>query len=72
MPQMNGRELAAAIQQRIPGLPVLFVSGYTDDIVARQGVVREGVALLEKPFTQAALGARVRELLDWKGPTGRE
>jgi PAS domain S-box-containing protein len=67
MPQMNGRELADVVRRRIPGLPVLFVSGYTDDIVARQGVVREGVSLLEKPFTQAALGTSVRELLDGRG-----
>jgi DNA-binding response OmpR family regulator len=43
---------------------VLFVSGYTDDIVAQQGIVREGVELLEKPFSPDTLGRRIRRLLD--------
>ncbi|MEP7215726.1 MAG: hypothetical protein ABI782_05685 [Anaerolineaceae bacterium] len=51
MPEMNGRELADELQSRHPNLKCLFVSGYTADIIARQGVLDEGVSFLEKPFT---------------------
>jgi CheY-like chemotaxis protein len=64
MPRMNGSQLADKVQAHFPGLPVLFVSGYTDDIVAQQGIVREGVELLEKPFSPDTLGRRIRRLLD--------
>ncbi len=64
MPRMNGGELAEAVRQSYPGLPVLFVSGYTDDIIAQHGIVREGVALLEKPFSPSVLARKVRELVD--------
>jgi signal transduction histidine kinase/CheY-like chemotaxis protein len=64
MPRINGGQLAEAVRQRYPGLPVLFVSGYTDDIIAQHGIVRDGVALLEKPFSPSALAHKVRELLD--------
>ena len=47
-----------------PDLKVLYISGYMDDAVVRQGVTRAEVAFLQKPFTMAALTARVRELLD--------
>jgi len=64
MPHMNGKELADGVRSRMPELPILFVSGYTDDIIAENGIVTEGIALLPKPFTHATLGQRVRELLD--------
>ncbi|MFM7299348.1 MAG: response regulator, partial [Planctomycetota bacterium] len=70
MPRMNGGELAEAVRQRYPGLPVLFVSGYTDDIIAQHGIVREGVALLEKPFSPSALARKVRELVDLHSARG--
>jgi signal transduction histidine kinase/ActR/RegA family two-component response regulator len=63
MPQMNGRQLAEAVASRLPDLPVLFVSGYTDDIIAQHGVLRGGVALLEKPFTPAELGQKIEDIL---------
>jgi two-component system, cell cycle sensor histidine kinase and response regulator CckA len=43
---------------------VLFMSGYTDDAILRHGVVSEGVAFLQKPFTNQALLGKVREVLD--------
>lgn len=64
MPHINGRQLAEAARQRLPGLPVLFISGYTEDIIADHGVLREGVALLEKPFSPSDLAHKVREILD--------
>jgi hypothetical protein len=48
---------------------VLFISGYTDDIVAQHGILRDGVALLEKPFSTSALAHKIRSLLDGR-PAG--
>jgi CheY-like chemotaxis protein len=64
MPHMNGKQLADEVRRRMPNLPILFVSGYTDDIIAQHGIVGGGIALLSKPFSPATLGQRVRELLD--------
>jgi signal transduction histidine kinase len=66
MPEMNGRDLAAAIQQVRPGLKLLFMSGYTAGIVASRGILTPELALIEKPFTAASLAAKVREVLDRK------
>ena len=64
MPGMNGRMLADRIAILRPGIKVLFVSGYTADIIARNGVLEEGVFFIPKPFSQRALAAKVRERLD--------
>jgi CheY-like chemotaxis protein len=67
MPEMNGRELAERAQALRPGLGCLFMSGYTDDVIARHGVLPEEVKLLEKPFTLESLAGRIREVLDATG-----
>lgn len=64
LPGMGGRELAENLTRSRPGLKVLFMSGYTSDAVVRRGVLQAEVAFLQKPFTMAALGDRVRQLLD--------
>ncbi|MEZ5098444.1 MAG: GAF domain-containing protein [Thermoleophilia bacterium] len=64
MPRMSGRELAERLVTDRPELPVLFISGYTDDAVLRHGIRENEAELLQKPFTSAALTRRVRELLD--------
>ena len=63
MPGMNGRALAASLVAARPGLRVIFMSGYTDDILARHGVLEPGTFFLAKPFTTTALLQRVREAL---------
>ena len=64
MPGMSGREVAETVRAARPGVRVLFVSGYTDDAVVRHGVLTAEMAFLQKPFTLAALGGKVREVLD--------
>ncbi|HXV85935.1 MAG TPA: response regulator, partial [Gemmatimonadales bacterium] len=67
MPRMSGRDLAAALSAERPDLRVLFMSGYTDDVIARHGVLEAGTNLLQKPFTTDRLVRRVREVLDTGG-----
>ncbi len=55
MPDMSGRELAEKLAERVPSLATLYISGYTDDIIARHGVLEDGVVLLQKPFSRARL-----------------
>lgn len=66
---MNGREVADAARERIPGLKILFMSGYSEDVIVHQGRLDEGVKLLMKPFRRADLASKVRETLD--GPDTR-
>jgi PAS domain S-box-containing protein len=63
MPKMSGRELAEKLTVMSPGLKVVYMSGYTDDIVAREGVVFEDTILLHKPFTPEGLARKLREAL---------
>ena len=64
MPEMNGKALAERLTVLWPGLKVLFVSGYTGETIARQGILGEGRAFLPKPFSPEALARKVREVLD--------
>ncbi|MFN2563687.1 MAG: PAS domain S-box protein [Gemmatimonadaceae bacterium] len=64
MPGLSGRELIGRLKIMSPSLPVLFVSGYTEEGVRRQGVLEPGAAYLEKPFTPEKLLRKVREVLD--------
>jgi len=64
MPEMSGAELARRLAAVRPSLPVLFMSGYTDDVVARQGILESGIPLLNKPFYPRDLLQKVREVLD--------
>jgi CheY-like chemotaxis protein len=64
MPEMNGSQLVQRVLEARPGIRVLFMSGYTDDEVMRRGVIDGQTAFLQKPFTPALLGNKVREVLD--------
>jgi CheY-like chemotaxis protein len=64
MPGMNGRELADRLTQSRPDLPVLYVSGYTEDADLRLGLAGATRSLLAKPFTSLELARRVRTILD--------
>jgi CheY-like chemotaxis protein len=64
MPLQSGRELAGHLARERPGLKVLYISGYSDNIISRHGILDDGVHLLPKPFTPEQLLVRVRKLLD--------
>jgi PAS domain S-box-containing protein len=69
MPGMNGRELAAHLRGLDPALRVLFMSGYSGDVVAERGLLPSDVSLIPKPFSPTALAARVRDVLDGPPPS---
>src|SRR5580698_9150347 len=64
MPGMNGRELATQIADLLPGMRVLYMSGYTENAIGHDGMLDAGINLLQKPFSLPALKDRVREVLD--------
>lgn len=64
MPQKSGLELVAQAHRIRPNLPVLYISGYTEEHTKVQNLVHEGTAFLQKPFTPSTLARRVREILD--------
>ena len=64
MPEMSGRVVRDQVAALHPDIKVLYMSGYTDDVVAHHGILEEGVHLLKKPFTAHALAAKVREALE--------
>ena len=61
---MNGRELAANLKTLHPKLKALFMSGYTADVIAHHSVLEEGTHFIQKPFSSAQLGLKVREVLE--------
>ena len=63
MPEMNGRDLADRLKTLNPKLKVLFMSGFTADAIAHQGVLDEGIRLIQKPFTMRDLAGKVKEAL---------
>ena len=64
MPEMNGRDLARELKAAYPGLKCLFMSGYTADVIAENGVLHEGVQFIQKPFSGDELAAGIRAALD--------
>jgi CheY-like chemotaxis protein/two-component sensor histidine kinase len=64
MPQMSGGDLAHKLREMNPRLKILFMSGYTDDMIASHGVLAGETQLIQKPFTAEALARRIRSVLD--------
>ena len=64
MPGMNGRELAQRISEIRPNVKILYMSGYTENVVGHNGMLDAGVRLLQKPFNLRDLKIKVREVLD--------
>ena len=64
MPEMSGKELAERLSAGRPAIKCLFMSGYTANVIAHQGVLDEGVEFVQKPFTNDQLAAKVRQVLD--------
>jgi nitrogen-specific signal transduction histidine kinase/CheY-like chemotaxis protein len=67
MPKMNGRQLAEEVARIRPSVKLLYVSGYTSNAIVHYGVLDAGLWFLPKPFSLAALVAKVREVLDAPG-----
>jgi FixJ family two-component response regulator len=64
MPGMSASELSTQLSCFRPAMAILFMSGYTEETIASQGVLASQVSFLEKPFTANSLLRRVREALD--------
>ena len=72
MPGMSGRELSTKLCASYPQTKVLYLSGYTEDAIAHEGVLDSGTAFLQKPFTLQMLSRKVREVLDERSLETRE
>jgi PAS domain S-box-containing protein len=64
MPNMNGQELADALRNQRPDMGVLFMSGYTDDVIAHHGVLEPGINFIQKPITLSILAHKLRDVLN--------
>ena len=64
MPELGGAEFARRLAELQPELPILFMSGFTDDEVVRRGLLDPDAPYLQKPFDAGSLARRVREILD--------
>ena len=64
MPGMNGRDLAFRLLEVRPGMKCLYMSGYTSNVIAHQGVLDEGVNYIQKPFSLGDLARKLRSVLD--------
>jgi CheY-like chemotaxis protein len=63
MPKMGGTELAEKLRKLAPDIQVVFMSGYTENAIVHQGVLKEGIYFIHKPLTPDALSSMVRKVL---------
>jgi CheY-like chemotaxis protein len=70
LPEMSGGHVAEALRTRHAELPVLFMSGYTDDELVRADLEKPGTSFLQKPFTARDLAECVRQILTVSSPPG--
>jgi len=64
MPNMGGKELSEKIKKILPGIKILFTSGYTDNHIVQSGVLEKGINFIHKPYSFELLAKKVREVLD--------
>lgn len=64
MPEMSGRELTEHLNRIHPEAKILYMSGYTDNVILHHGILEKGIAFIQKPFTLEILAKKVREVLD--------
>ncbi|PIW01015.1 MAG: hypothetical protein COW41_03750 [Deltaproteobacteria bacterium CG17_big_fil_post_rev_8_21_14_2_50_51_6] len=64
MPEMNGMDLAELISSLKPGIKCLFTSGYTANVIAQRGVLKEGVNFIQKPLLVKDLARKIRSIMD--------
>ena len=64
MPGASGPELTRQLVEQRPALRVIYMSGYTEDAIVQHGVLKPGIAFLNKPFTSETLGGKIREVLE--------
>ena len=64
MPEMNGRDLAENIVTLYPDIKLLFMSGYTANVIAHHGVLDEGVQFIQKPVSRKELARKIRLTLE--------
>jgi signal transduction histidine kinase/CheY-like chemotaxis protein len=64
MPDMNGKELFTKVSEITGGVEVIYISGYTDNVIAHHGVLDEGINFVQKPFSVYALAKKVRSVLN--------
>ena len=72
MPVMGGKEMADRLRELRPLVRILYVSGYPEEVTSVQGILPEGTAFLQKPFTAMALLTKVRQVLDAATAPGEE
>jgi len=64
MPQMSGAELTYKVNKVKPGLKVLYMSGYTENVIVCQGVLKEGIHFIQKPFSMSDFAKKIREAIE--------
>jgi len=64
LPGINGRVLADQLAETRPGIKILFISAFTENVVAQNGKLVPGTTFLQKPFTHKDLARKLREILD--------
>ncbi|MBE7462752.1 MAG: response regulator [Planctomycetes bacterium] len=67
LPHMSGMDLAQDLRKSMPQLKVVFISGYTENVIVRDGVIKQGVQFLPKPFSPRSLLQKLREVMSEKG-----
>ena len=64
MPVKNGREAYEEIKKLSPDVKAIFMSGYTDDVISRKGILEDGFNFISKPINPVALMRKIRHVLD--------